>query len=393
MAPIPRLRHYDGPAILSYGFRPFFLLGALQAGLAMPIWLALWFGELELPTAFSPRDWHVHEMLYGYLPAVVTGFLLTAVPNWTGRMPLQGGPLLGLVVLWVAGRVAISISALVGWWMAAVVDVAFLAVVATAVARETMKSRNWRNQPILALLTLFAIGNAAFHFEAKRLGVAETGTRIGIAVAVMLIMVIGGRIIPSFTNNWLGRQGVEARPVPFGRFDVLSLALAAAALTGWCARPDAAASGAALILAGIVQGFRLSRWAGYRTVSDRLVLILHLAYAFVPIGFGLLGASVIGLVPVSAGLHAWTGGAIGTMTLAVMTRATLGHTGRTPQANSSTHFIYGFVLLATALRVWAALEPSRGVALVWGAGAAWSGAFIGFCFAYGPALFRPRLRA
>ena len=393
MAPIPRLRHHDGPAILSYGFRPFFLLGALQAGLAMPIWLALWFGDIELPTAFAPRDWHVHEMLYGYLPAVVTGFLLTAVPNWTGRMPLQGKPLLGLVLLWAAGRVAILVSALVGWRAAAAVDVAFLAAVAAVVAREVMAGRNRRNLPVLALVTLFAIGNATFHLEAARHGVAEVGTRIGVAVAIMLVMLIGGRIIPSFTHNWLGRRGVEVRPVPFGRFDILSLGTAGVALLGWCARPDAAATGLALILAGVFQAIRLSRWAGHRTKADRLVLILHLAYAFVPLGFGLIGAAAFGLVPASAGLHAWTGGAIGTMTLAVMTRASLGHTGRTLLADGPTHLIYILVLLAAAMRVCAALEPSGSDPLLWGAGLAWSAAFLGFCLAYGPILCKPRLRS
>ena len=355
MAPIPRLRHYDGPAILSYGFRPFFLFGALQAGLAMPIWLLVWFGDVELPTAFAPRDWHVHEMLYGYLPAVATGFLLTAVPNWTGRMPLQGRPLIGLVLLWAAGRIAILTSAVIGWRAAAAMDVAFLMVVAVVVTREVIAGRNWRNLPALVLVASFAIGNATFHVEAVWYGLAEVGTRIGIAVAIMLVMLIGGRIIPSFTHNWLRGRGVEKRPIPFGRFDVMSLMLAGAALLGWCLCPEAVATSAGLILACLLQAIRLSRWAGHRTVADRLVLIMHLAYAFVPLGFGLVSAAILGLVPASAGLHAWTGGAIGTMTLAVMTRASLGHTGRPLLADGPTHLIYGLVLLAAGLRVWAVL--------------------------------------
>ena len=134
MAPIPRLRDYTGPALLSYGFRPFFLFGSLYAGLAILAWLPMFYGELELSTAFAPRDWHVHEMLYGYLPAVITGFLLTAVPNWTGRMPLQGRPLLVLVLAWAAGRVAVTTSAWIGWEAAAVIDSAFLLLVAAAMA-------------------------------------------------------------------------------------------------------------------------------------------------------------------------------------------------------------------------------------------------------------------
>src|SRR3954471_8576978 len=133
---IPRLRTHSGPALLSYGFRPFFLLGACYAALAILAWLPLFYGEIGLATAFSPVDWHVHEMLYGYVPAVVTGFLLTAIPNWTGRLPIQGTPLLVLVSVWVAGRVCVSFSAETGWLFAAIIDVGFLALVVAAAARE-----------------------------------------------------------------------------------------------------------------------------------------------------------------------------------------------------------------------------------------------------------------
>src|SRR5664279_2280846 len=145
MNPVPRLRDYRGPALLSYGFRPFFLFGAIYAGLAMLAWLPIFSGELALSTSFGPIDWHVHEMLYGFLPAVVTGFLLTAIPNWTGRLPIQGTPLLVLVALWLAGRVAVTVSAEIGWLAAAAVDVGFLALVIAAIAREIMAGKNWRN--------------------------------------------------------------------------------------------------------------------------------------------------------------------------------------------------------------------------------------------------------
>src|SRR5262245_44452577 len=142
MAPIPRLRPYRGPAILSYGFRPFFLLGSLYAALAILAWLPILHGELEDATAFSPRDWHVHEMLFGYVAAVVTGFLLTAIPNWTGRLPIQGMPLLLLIATWVAGRIAVTSSAWIGWMAAAAIDVAFLLLLAAAATREIVVGRN-----------------------------------------------------------------------------------------------------------------------------------------------------------------------------------------------------------------------------------------------------------
>jgi uncharacterized protein involved in response to NO len=163
---IPRLRDYRGPVLLSYGFRPFFLFGAIYAGLAVLAWLPMFNGELELLTDFSPVDWHVHEMLYGYVPAVVTGFLLTAIPNWTGRLPIQGRPLLTLVAVWVAGRVSVTFSAEIGWLLAAIIDVSFLVLVVAATAREIVTGKNWRNFRVVGLVTLLLAGNIAFHVEA-----------------------------------------------------------------------------------------------------------------------------------------------------------------------------------------------------------------------------------
>ena len=197
------------------------------------MWLPAFYGELELVSAFAPRDWHVHEMLYGFLPAVITGFLLTAVPNWTGRLPLQGMPLLALVLIWVAGRVAVTASAWTGWAVAALVDAAFLLAVGAAVAREIIAGRNWRNLKVLTVLAVLLAGNVTFHVEAHVNGSAEVGVRIGIAGTVILIMVIGGRIVPSFTRNWLARENPGRLPTPFGRFDVMSVVFAGAALIAW----------------------------------------------------------------------------------------------------------------------------------------------------------------
>jgi len=233
-----RLRRYDGPAILSYGFRPFFLLGSIYSGLAILVWLPVFRGELELASALTPRDWHVHEMLYGYLPAVITGFLLTAVPNWTGRLPLRGRPLLALVLIWLAGRIAVTVSAWTGWAAAAVVDAAFLLAVGMAVAREIIAGRNWRNLKVLTVLLVLFAGNVTFHFEAHVNGSADVGARVGIAGTVVLIMVIGGRIVPSFTRNWLARENPGRLPASFGRFDVVSVLLAGAALMAGAWRPD-----------------------------------------------------------------------------------------------------------------------------------------------------------
>ena len=166
MAPIPRLQAHAGPALFSYGFRPFFLLGAVYSGLAILAWLPLLHGRLTMATAFTLRDWHVHEMLFGYVAAVMTGFLLTAVPNWTGRLPIQGGPLIVLFMIWIAGRVAVTFSGLIGWLPAAAIDAAFLLGLAAVVLREIVTGRNWRNLKVAAIISILAASNVAFHLEA-----------------------------------------------------------------------------------------------------------------------------------------------------------------------------------------------------------------------------------
>lgn len=386
MTQVPRLRRHDGWPLLSNGFRPFFLLGSIYAGLAILVWLPVFTGELTLTTALAPRDWHVHEMLYGYLPAVITGFLFTAIPNWTGRLPIQGTPLLGLVVLWLAGRVCVTFSAETGWLAAMLVDASFLLLVAAAAAREIIAGRKWSNLNIVVLVVLLLAGNVAFHLEAYFHGAADVSIRIGIAVVVMLIALIGGRIIPSFTRNWLARENPGRLPVPFARFDMLVVAVSALVLVLWVVWPEGAATGGALALAGCLHLVRLGRWAGDRTWRERLVLILHVGYAFVPIGFLLNAASAFGPVPAGAGIHAWMAGAAGVMTLAVMSRATLGHTGQKLTASASTQAIYAAAIIAALARICAAIEPAYSVPLLDLAAFAWAAAFIGFAICFGPVL-------
>ena len=390
MNAIPRMRTYAGPALLSYGFRPFFLFGAIFAGGAILIWLPVSFGDASMTTVFAPRDWHVHEMLFGYIPAVMTGFLLTAIPNWTGRLPIQGRALAVLVCVWLAGRVAIALSAMIGWRLAALVDVAFLALVAAAAAREIAASRNWRNLKIVVMIGFFLLGNAAFHVEAHLHGTADIGIRIGIAAIVLLISVIGGRIIPSFTRNWLVRENPGRLPVPFARFDAIVIAMSAVSLALWIASPASAWAGSALLIIGVLQAVRLFRWAGHRTLRDPLVLVLHVGYAFIPLGFVLVGASAFAAVPSSAGIHAWTAGAAGLMTLAVMTRAILGHTGQALVASAETQLIYGLAAVAACARIGAAMIQAWSEPLLWLSGLSFAAAFIGFAIAYGPALWGQR---
>ena len=387
---VPRYRDYRGWPVLAAGFRPFFLLGAILAGVAILVWLPVFYGELRLTSAFAPRDWHVHEMLYGYLSAVITGFLFTAIPNWTGRLPIQGTPLLALVLVWLAGRIAVTFSVEATWWLAMLVDASFLLLVAAAAAREIVAGKNWRNLAVVAMVVVLLAGNLTFHLEAHFAGSAEYAIRIGIAVVVLLISLIGGRVIPSFTRNWLVRQAPGRLPVPFGRFDKITIGISAVALSAWIVAPDHRITGALLGLAGALQLVRLLRWAGERTVRERLLLVLHVGYAFVPLGFLLNAAAAFDIVPVSAGIHAWMAGAAGIMTLAVMTRASLGHTGQELTASGATQAIYLAIFVAAVARICAVLHPAAGEVLLHIAGFAWVAAFFGFALAYGPLLLGSR---
>jgi uncharacterized protein involved in response to NO len=386
MTAVPRLRAHQGWPLLASGFRPFFLLGSVYAGLAILVWLPLFHGEISLVSAFAPRDWHVHEMLYGYLPAVITGFLFTAIPNWTGRLPIQGRPLLLLVTVWIAGRLGVTLSAGIGWLASMLVDASFLLLVAAAASREIMAGRNWKNLNVVILVLLLLAGNLAFHLEAHFHGFAETGIRIGIAVVVLLISLIGGRIIPSFTRNWLVRENPGRLPAPFGRFDMIVVAITALTLLGWIVSSESRFSGTALALVGLLHLVRLARWAGDRTFRERLLLILHVGYAFVPLGFLLNAASAFGLVPPGAGIHAWMAGAAGTMTLAVMSRATLGHTGQPLTASATTQAIYLAIIVAALARICAVIEPAQSEPLLHLAAFAWAASFLGFAISFGPLL-------
>ncbi len=386
MTAIARFRSHPGWPLLANGFRPFFLLGSIYAGLAILVWLPVFHGELTLTSVFAPRDWHVHEMLYGYLPAVITGFLFTAIPNWTGRLPLRGSPLLVLVIVWIAGRLGVTFSATTGWLAAMLIDASFLLLVAAAAAREILAGRNWRNLNVVLLVLLLLAGNVAFHLEAHFHGAADAGIRIGIAVVVLLISLIGGRIVPSFTRNWLVRENPGRLPVPFGRFDILVVATGALALVGWVVDSGSHFTGAALAVAGLLHLVRLARWAGDRTSRERLLLILHIGYAFVPLGFLLNAASAFGLVAAGAGIHAWMAGAAGIMTLAVMTRATLGHTGQQLHASATTQAIYVAIIVAALSRICAVIEPAHSGPLLHLAAFAWAAAFFGFALSFGPLL-------
>jgi uncharacterized protein involved in response to NO len=388
-------RQWTGPAVFSFGFRPFFLFGAIWAAVVMLVWILMLTGTVMLPTLFDPVSWHAHEFLFGYLGAITAGFLLTAVPNWTGRLPVVGWQLAALFGLWAAGRVAIATSAIwpLGW--AASVDLAFPIALAGILLREVIAGKNWRNLVVLFLLVAFAQANLLFHVDAARGNIAAhgTGLRSGVAAVVMMIAVIGGRVIPSFTRNWLVRQKSDRLPVPpMQRFDKAVLLVAVLALGTWVVAPDHMVSGFGLLVIGVLHGLRLLRWQGVQTFAEPLLWILHVGYAFVPLGAILAGAAVLwpNVVPAIAAQHLWMAGAFGVMTMAMMTRATLGHTGQSLHAGRATLVIYLSLIGSIFARITAVIWVGSAMTIYLLSGALWIGAFLGFAIVYGPYLMKPK---
>lgn len=388
---MPKEKLLKLPPVLRAGFRPFFFLGPLWAIVVVSLWIQALAGAIEIPTLFDPLSWHRHEMLFGFLGAVIAGFLMTAIPNWTGRLPIAGARLAGLVMMWFAARFAIVFSASVGAATAMVMEAAFLLTLAGVCAREVLIARN-RNVPVVGVVLLFAIAAVIDHLEVLRvLATDGLGWRAGFALILILVTLIGGRIIPSFTANWLIKQGQSRLPGQASTFDHVTIGATALALGCWAFQVAASFTASLLLAAGLLQLARLARWGGWRTAREPLVLILHISYAWLPIGLLLLGLSIVDVdVPGTAGLHALGAGAMASMVLAVMTRATLGHTGRELHANAGTVLIYSLVTLGAALRVAAAWLPLDYLLAIKVAGALWGAAFLLFLALYGPKLLGPR---
>lgn len=358
----------------------------------MMIWLAVVSGFLDLPGELDPVRWHAHEMLFGYAIAVIAGFALTAVPNWTGRLPVRGKPLALLLLLWLLGRLAVAGSWFLPIGVVAVLDVAFLCVLTGFFVREIYAGRNWRNLPIAGAFGILTIANGVSYLpELDADADAAFAYRLALATIVILITLIGGRIVPSFTRNWLAKNGSDLRPAAFNRVDQAAILAVVISALVWATLPEQAPAGFLLLIASAFGAIRLSRWRGLGTLSEALVWSLHLGYAWVVVGLGLLGLSVLlASLPASAALHALTAGAIGTMTLAVMTRATLGHTGRELAATPATITIYVAVTLSALARVASGLGVMDDIPLLEVSGMLWVFTFLLFSVVYGPMLLGNR---
>jgi uncharacterized protein involved in response to NO len=385
--PVSRVRTF-----LSNGFRPFFLAAGIWAALALALWITMLNTKMRLPSRFDPLAWHIHEMLFGFIMAAIAGFLLTAIPNWTRRLPVRGAPLGCLAALWLLGRIACLISSWLPLWLAISADLAFPLALAALVARELIAGKDRRNIPMIVPVIVLSIANLLMHLEAAGAAVpAGLGWRLGLSAVLVLVSVIAGRIVPGFTRNWLSQHRASALPARPGWADRIALASLHLGLFGWAFFPHLPAAGVVLILGAIANLWRLWRWQGIRTLAEPLLVILHIGYGWLCVGAGLLGASLLSpAIPLSAGIHAMTIGAAGTTILGVMTRATRGHTGRKLSSDTPTTLLYGAVMLAAIFRIIAAFSAVWVLPLLSVAAGFWIAAFILFVLRYGPMLCRPR---
>ncbi len=381
-----------GSVFYSYGFRPFFLGGALFAGLAVPAWIVMLTvtgQSVRLPDA---RHWHVHEMVFGFLPAVITGFLLTAIPNWTDRPPIQGRTLMQLFSLWLAGRLLMAIP----WTppaLSLLIDGSFFVVVAGLVWRELALGRSWHHAPVAVVISLYAGANIFHHLASTDEGL-DPPVRIALGLIMVLLALLGGRLVPNFTREFLREQAHLRQPASFSGVDALSLLCVAVAALSWVLQPQSRGTGWLLMGAGIANGARLVRWYGWLTWREPLVLILHCGYAWLVLALMLLGGSVLGFgLAEEDAVHALTTGAIGVMTLAVMTRATLGHTGRSRHAGPVTVAMYLLMTIGALVRVFGPSTDFSMTLVLATAGAGWSGAYLLFFAVYGPYVLRPDIES
>lgn len=377
----------------SAAFRPFFLAAAAWSAGAVVLWISLYMHGGATPSRFDPLTWHIHEMLFGFVPAAIAGFLLTAIANWTGRSPIHGSLLAGLAALWLTGRIAVFFSALLPTWVAPAVDLAFPAALFVLAAREIVAARSWRNLMMLAPLVVLTAADALMFLESAGAAIPHgLGWRLAISAIVALVSAIGGRIIPAFTRNWLVRRGASESPSKHSFIDSVSLAALHTGLLAWAFFPASTLVGALLLIAAALVALRLARWRGWATAADPLLAILHVGYAWIAIGAALLGASILtSLAPQEAAVHAFTAGVMGTMVLAIMTRVARGHTGRRLEADRVTASIYVLISAAAVTRVAAPFLPTLAITLLTTSAALWAASFLTFLAAYGPMLVRPRL--
>ena len=375
-----------GFALWSLGFRPFYLLASVFGAFSIALWMAQVSGFLPHAYLGGPL-WHGHEMLFGYTVAVIAGFLLTAVRAWTGQPTAVGAPLMVLAAIWVAGRILV----LTPWHAAAaIVNAAFPLALAVAIAIPLLRARNVRNYFFVGLLALMSVLVAALHLALLGMAVLPPGLGLALGLDVMLFImaVMGGRVIPMFTNNGVPGAGAARHPVveKFALGSVLVLFLAD------LLQMQSAVVAAIALIAAIAHGTRLALWRSWRTLSTPLVWILHAAYAWIVVYLVLRALSAAGWLGESFAIHALTVGAIGGLTLGMMTRTARGHTARPLVADRFELAMFLLVQIAAIVRVFGGMaSPESYLASVQLSGLLWAAAFGLYAVRYWPVLTRPRL--
>lgn len=387
----PAATNEVAPALLRKGFRPFFLLAAAYAALALPLWLLALNGVMSPGAYFGGTFWHAHEMLFGFAVAVIAGFLLTAVGNWTSRETAVGGLLAALAGLWIAGRVVVLFADRLPRPLVAGLDLAFLPALALSCARPMLATQNKRNYQFVGMLALLFVANLAMHLDA--LGVApgfvRKGAWLATYVVILMIVVMTGRIVPMFTRNATGQKSIRNLP----RLDLAAEVGVLATAIADIASLDERGVAALAALAGALVLGRSFTWGTRHTWRDPLLWILHAGHAFVALGLFLRGATLLTpAVNASAALHALTAGAIGSLTLGMMARVSLGHTGRMLAVRPVISVAFAAVVLAALVRVFGPLGGSTAYRhSMTTAGVLFALAFAAFLWVYVPVLSSPRV--
>lgn len=372
--------------IWSYAFRPFFLFNGLFAVVVMVLWVISLRGAGPAALPADPA-WHAHEMLVGFAMAAVAGFVLTAVATWTGRPPVSGAPLAVLVSTWLAGRAAMLAGAVLPEAVMAALDLAFPVLLLVLIAREVIAAGNRRNYPIVALIALLALANGMYHAGYQLLAV-----HVLIHAILLLITVVAGRIVPNFTANWLRARGREALPANNTFHDRAALSLTVVVGLSASLAAPVQLTGYLALAAATAHAVRLSRWHGAAATAEPLLLALHVAYAWLPLGYLVLAASSFGILfTPTVALHALTMGAVGSMIMAMQTRVPLGHTGRALTASRATVAAYLLLSAAVLLRIAGPLLTDDYLRTVLWSAAAWIAAFAVYVRIYWPVLTRPRV--
>ena len=384
--PQPRLSR-TGPAVLALGFRPFFILASVGSILLVALWILFWTGTTGGQHYYGTVGWHGHEMLFGYVPAVIAGFLLTAVRNWTGVNTPTGPPLGAVALLWLLGRLLPLIPGTPPILTAAV-DLAFLPLVAMMIRPALWQGKQRVNRIFVPILLLMAAANLLVHLDA--LGLAPTGP-LGrdtmMHLIVFLLVIIGGRVIPFFSKAVL--PGYEPRSMPFVEY--AGIIMLGAVMIAEIVEPPAWVAAVPAALFSMSQLIRVLLWHDRRVWSTPILWVLYAGFLWLSIGYAMYGLAAIGLVPVNAAKHALTVGAIGTVTLGMMARISLGHTGFPIQPRRVIEISFIVLNLAAAARVFGVVAaPEKYLFWIHLSGGLWILCFAVFAFVYVPILVRPR---